>query len=234
MTLTGVHSKFLWRWQMVDSLQNSTTRWFTAADWRIGVCVDLIGELIWHTGNMNEWFQIQWNSSSKNLIGQYCNTALVYLCPNCRAGDLCHENYVYNKLIHYVYFLNGRTVVPFLNNQNQLAKPLSSLQLSFRPWFCDFCRSSSITIHCYWIHYCHCLLENLPTNQLAVIQVTDWSIWMTRGLVNKPTVNLKKSHLEQLCTPNFLSNISASWSVCKLSSPRVDQCMTCFLRELSR
>jgi len=35
-----------------------------------------------------------------------------------------------------------------------------------------------------------CLQDNLPTNQLAVSQVADW---ITRGLVNSPTTNLKKS-----------------------------------------
>jgi len=33
------------------------------------------------------------------------------------------------------------------------------------------------------------LLDNSPTNQLAVSQVTDWS---TRGLVNLPTAAFKK------------------------------------------
>jgi len=44
-----------------------------------------------------------------------------------------------------------------------------------------------------------------PTNQLAVIQVV---VWITRGLVN----SLK--HLKWLFTPNFASNILASWLVC--------------------
>jgi len=34
-----------------------------------------------------------------------------------------------------------------------------------------------------WL-YSHGLLDNSPTNQLAVSQVADWS---TRGLVNSPT-----------------------------------------------
>ena len=35
-----------------------------------------------------------------------------------------------------------------------------------------------------------CLQDNSPTNQLAVSQVADW---ITRGLVNSPTANFKKS-----------------------------------------
>jgi len=65
-------------------------------------------------------------------------------------------------------------------------------------------------------------LYKQPTHQLS--QVTDCS---TRGLDNSTTLHrlvnsqkkkFWKSHLEQLFTVNFLSNISVIWLLRKLSS----------------